>query len=295
MASTITNVSKLIDNNFPTKGQSAIGAGGFNSNFNKIQSSFTILSEEIEQLQSQIVKLNEDNTFGNGIINSAVFKNSAEVVNDLGVVTTGAVEIDYNLGPYHVAGCDSANLVFNITNWPIRNTYAKLRLQIRNNNVSSSSTVFVNFSGKTNYYKLNEKRVTIPPNKSCFFDIWSTDGGENIGVKPLGIVSGVSTSTYLAAPGPSGNLPVISNIEQSSVPSSGGTSVVINGTYFSGFPQVIINGTTPATITASSGTQITFTSISGIAGTFQTIFVRTTIGDSNSKSYYLYDDSPGGP
>lgn len=290
MASTLTNFSKLIDTNFPIKGQDSVGSNGFNNNFNKIKSSFNILTNEVSQLQNQLINLSESNNFGNGTIFSAVFSNSSKTLNDIGLVSTGRVDINFNLGTYHKVFSENANLTFNISNWPLTNRFAKIRLEIKNNNPSNTSTVYINFSGNTRYLGTLINNIELPSNQSCFFDVWTINSGNTINIKPLGIVNSMLVSSG-GGSSPSLTLPTITSVAPASIPYDGNIPITIYGTNFGGSPIVLINGTTVGTITASSSTQITFYSILGTPGTYQTVKVRTDQGDSNSKSYYLYDQA----
>lgn len=287
MASTVTNFSKLIDTNFPIKGQGNIGTSGFNNNFNKIKSSFNILSNEIDQLTNSLINLKTSNNFGNTSIISAVLANHSKRLNDIGLVTTGRVDLNYNLGTYHKVSSGDADLTFNTTNWPLNNRLAKIRLEIQNNNTTDISIVYVNFSGNTKFFNSIVNKIEIPSNRSAFFDIWSIDSGQTINIKPLGIVGNILENTNVSpivlVP------PVINSISISAVPYQGGTSVTVNGINFGGSPIILINGTTLANILSSSNTVITFESILGTPGTYQNVFVRTNQGDSNSKAYYLID------
>jgi len=84
--------------------------------------------------------------------------------------------------------------------------------------------------------------------------------------------------TYTAAPTPT-PAPAITSVSPTSGPDTGGTSVVITGTNFSGATAVSFGGTAATSFTVNSGTQITATSPAHAAGAVD-IRVTTSGGTS---------------
>ena len=97
-------------------------------------------------------------------------------------------------------------------------------------------------------------------------------------------VSG-SAALLLTASGTSGG-PFITSISPSSGPTTGGTSVAITGTGFTGTTSVKFGTATATTFTVNSGTSITATAPSGSAGTVD-ITVLTGAVNITSDSYNL--------
>ncbi|WP_280343313.1 IPT/TIG domain-containing protein, partial [Nocardia abscessus] len=78
-------------------------------------------------------------------------------------------------------------------------------------------------------------------------------------------------------------MPTITSISPTSGPTTGGTSVTITGTGFTG-PTTVRFGSTATTFTMNSPTQITAIAPAGSAGTVQ-VTVTTAAGTSNGVSY----------
>uniref|UniRef100_UPI000593C224 IPT/TIG domain-containing protein n=1 Tax=Nocardia exalbida TaxID=290231 RepID=UPI000593C224 len=78
-------------------------------------------------------------------------------------------------------------------------------------------------------------------------------------------------------------MPTITSISPTSGPTTGGTSVTITGTGFTG-PTTVRFGSTATTFTINSSTQITAIAPAGSAGTVQ-VTVTTAAGTSNGVSY----------
>lgn len=62
MTSTVTNISNLINNNFPVKGIKN-DLKGFRDNFSRIRASLNVVESEILEVKSQGVYLNQTNDF----------------------------------------------------------------------------------------------------------------------------------------------------------------------------------------------------------------------------------------
>ena len=74
MASTVTNYSYLINDKYPVAG-AVNDLQGFKDNWNNIQTSLEIISQEITNLQNVGVYLTEDNDFNNNVITGATVTN----------------------------------------------------------------------------------------------------------------------------------------------------------------------------------------------------------------------------
>lgn len=293
MTSTITEYANNIDINFPVPGKALSTIKEFHSNFNKIQKSFTRASSEINQLEITSVKFTENADFGGQIIKKANFENQSWAVNDIGLLTDVITNIDCRLGYYHKIKIENGTYSFNIVNWPDNNRHSKIRIELINN-LSTTTTSYINFSGNIQYIGSIAGTLTLPGDKSAFYDVWTVDNGESIFVKPLSTTY-ISTSTPSGGGGGGGGgtLPSITYINPQQAGSSGGYSMGVVGTNFGATPQIIVNGNQTPTITSSSTTEVYFYSIAGMAGLSHSVVVRTAAGDSNVVYYWLYEDAPG--
>lgn len=114
MSSNINYLS--INENFPVAGQDN-DTQVFRDNFDTIKTNFRYAQEEINDLQDNTAKLNEDNDFANKIIQRAVFQNNIERKIDAGAVTASPTTIDFENGSYQVFRV-GANLTFDFLNFP---------------------------------------------------------------------------------------------------------------------------------------------------------------------------------
>jgi len=291
VSSTITQYSNSINVNFPLMGADVSNCHEFHSNFSKIESSLSIASSEITNLQLNAVKLTDTNNFGYNIIKRPVLQNCSQAINDLGVANVGIVNLDYTQGSYQKCLIESGYYTFNITNWPPYNTHGRIRLEAGNNAIvslvegdttSTTSTCYINFSGNVTYINTNTSVFSFST-EPLFWDIWTIDNGENIFVKPLSASSGTNAISL-------GALPTITSMTPNTGPDTGGTSVTIIGTNFTGtFVSVLMNGTNNCTITSRTNTQITFNTEPG-SGVVPVI-VRTSNGSSISTVFSYYSTS----
>lgn len=114
MSSNINYLS--INENFPVAGQDN-DTQVFRDNFDTMKTNFRYAQEEIDDLQDNTAKLNEDNDFANKIIQRAVFQNNTERRVDAGAVTASPTTIDFENGPYQIFRV-GADLSFDFLNFP---------------------------------------------------------------------------------------------------------------------------------------------------------------------------------
>ncbi|MDI1314812.1 IPT/TIG domain-containing protein [Prosthecobacter sp.] len=101
---------------------------------------------------------------------------------------------------------------------------------------------------------------------------------------PDGTNAANSLYTYVAAP-------TVSGVSPASGPITGGTSVVITGTNFTGATSVTLGGTAATSVTVDSSTQITCTAPAGTAGT-ASVLVTAPGGTNAANSLYTYAAVP---
>ena len=108
-----------------------------------------------------------------------------------------------------------------------------------------------------------------------------TAGAANVVVTtPGGSGTGTGLYTYYAAP-------TVTGISPSSGPTTGGTSVIITGTNFTGATSVTIGGTAATSFTVNSATQITATAPAGTAGAANVV-VTSPGGSGTGTGIYTY-------
>lgn len=74
MASTVTNISNLINNNYPVKGIKN-DLKGFRDNFSRIKTSLNIVESEIQEVRAAGVYLNQTNDFNYSTVTNAIVEN----------------------------------------------------------------------------------------------------------------------------------------------------------------------------------------------------------------------------
>lgn len=293
MASSVTNISSTINTNFPKIGEGFSNIGEFQANFKKIRDSFTRLVNENSEHIKQSFQRNKDNDFGGNVLKRTVFQNHSYAVNNLGLVDNGVINLNYREGYYHKAVVNSGYYTFNVTNWTKRNTVSKIRLEVYNQNTATSSTFFIGFSGDVKFFGTPTSQVNLTGNTSIFYDIWTTNSGESIFVKPIGSISADAATYYGSGSAPSGggSLPTITSLSPTGVGALGGELLTINGTNFTVPITVKINN---IAVTTSSGspTAITLT-VPGNDPNIYNLMITTAAG-STSTSLFYYENRPGG-
>ena len=79
MSSTVTNISNLINSDFPVKG-SKNNLKGFRDNFSRIKTALEIVNTEIETLKSSGIFLSETNDFNYSTVTNAKLENSTVIL-----------------------------------------------------------------------------------------------------------------------------------------------------------------------------------------------------------------------
>lgn len=82
MASTVTDYSSLIDNDFPVAGTTN-NVVGFHDNFSNIKNALDRVNTELEAIRNNGVYLNDTNIFQGGTITNVVIENSTIILNDI--------------------------------------------------------------------------------------------------------------------------------------------------------------------------------------------------------------------
>lgn len=112
-----SNINHLtINENFPIAGQDN-DTQVFRDNFDSIKTNFRFAKDEIDDLQDNTAKLNEDNDFANKTIQRAVFQNNLDRRVDAGAVTASPTTIDFENGPYQIFRV-GADITMDFLNFP---------------------------------------------------------------------------------------------------------------------------------------------------------------------------------
>ena len=113
---------------------------GFRDNFSSIKSNFTVAKTEIEDLQNNTARTDNDVSFNGNEISQAVFSYNTEKVFQAGTITSNQ-NVSLTNGPVQVVGV-GANITLTLSEWPEQD-YAKIRLLIVN---IGSTAKTLNFS-----------------------------------------------------------------------------------------------------------------------------------------------------
>lgn len=140
MASNINYVS--IDETFPLAGRDN-DSQGFRDNFYYIKNSLMEAKSELEDLQSNVVRVDQANDFGGNEITEgqnivgANFKNCSEELYDGSSVNINTY-IYYVDGTYQIFQLTTSNIMFTLDNFPISGRAGKMRVHITSDGVQRS-------------------------------------------------------------------------------------------------------------------------------------------------------------
>lgn len=137
MASNINETG--IDELYPVAGIDN-DSQGFRDNFSSIKSNFTVTKTEIEDLQNNAARTDEDVSFNGNEISNAVFLYNTEKVFQGGTITSNQ-NVSLTNGPLQIFGV-GGNITLSLADWPA-NGYTKIRLMVIN---IGSANKTLNFS-----------------------------------------------------------------------------------------------------------------------------------------------------
>jgi hypothetical protein len=169
-----------IDETFPVAGRDN-DSQGFRGNFEIIKTGLETAATEITDLQENTAKLNEDNDFEGYIIQNAVTKKLYGAVSTILEVAT-PTNVDVSLGEYHRITIGNANVTLTLTNWPtLDSRYAKVRVHLENNHVSSHTVTFATNALATvsddDSGKFTSHTITVPAGKTVIVEAFKYDYG----------------------------------------------------------------------------------------------------------------------
>jgi hypothetical protein len=132
MASNINYIS--IQETFPIAGRDN-DSQGFRDNFNYIKNSLMEAKSEIEDLQSNVVRVDQSNDFGGNdmtegqnIVGANLLKCSEEYYN--GDTTNTNTYVDYNNGSFQSFQATGSDLLFTLDNFPVEGKAGRMRVHI---------------------------------------------------------------------------------------------------------------------------------------------------------------------
>ncbi len=184
MTSTVTEITNLINPNFPVPGADN-DSQGFRNNFANIQRGFSRAAEEITNLQVGNVRLDTTNDFGDNILKRASFQASSDVVNEVGTIAPGIISVDYTLGNYQQYTLGNGNYTFSIINWPPDGRCGTVRLELT---PTGGTTCTVDFSS-VNIVSGNDTPITYTTSTSVVWELWSPDNGGTVYAYEIGFPS----------------------------------------------------------------------------------------------------------
>jgi hypothetical protein len=174
-----------IDSTFPVAGQDN-NSQGFRDNFSYIQTGLDNIVSVITTLNTDTAKTSEDNDFNGVKIANAETNMLYGTV--LGAGTISAPEfIDVRDAEYFTYTFD-ANLTLTFSNWPVSDRFAKVRVDVK----TDGSARTVNFA-TTSGTVITDAATTLPLTMTTvttdrhIFDAWTTNGGNTVFVKYLGL------------------------------------------------------------------------------------------------------------
>lgn len=184
MTSTVTEVTNLINTNYPVPGQDN-DSQGFRSNFANIQLGFSRAANEITALQTGNVRLDTTNDFGNNIIKRASLQGGSDVVNEVGTISPGIISVDYGLGSYQQYTLGNGSYTFSVANWPPDGKCGTIRLELT---PVSGTTATVDFSS-VNIVSGNGTPIVYSTTTSVVWELWSPNNGDTVFAYELGFPS----------------------------------------------------------------------------------------------------------
>tara|TARA_B100002019_G_C21274135_1_gene604186 strand:- start:228 stop:806 length:579 start_codon:yes stop_codon:yes gene_type:complete len=135
MASNIDDVS--INQNYPVAGQDN-DSQGFRDNFGIIRNNFVAAKSEIEGLQDNTAKKNENNNFlGNNISNANLINVSEEL--NAGGTLQNSQNIDFQNGPLQTFTI-GGDVTLTTTGWPASGKVGKIRVMLVNDGSARTVT-----------------------------------------------------------------------------------------------------------------------------------------------------------
>lgn len=182
MASNIT--ADNIDANFPVAGQDN-NSQGFRDNFNLVKNSLTAAKAEIENLQTDTAKVDEDNDFGGNKLVNFQAERFTESVYSYGAVATD-IDVDWEFAPYQLLQA-SGDITLTLIDWPNSPKHGKLKLQITGDGTERTISWVAGNGGTIKKDSSWPASFTVTSiNDPVFVELWTTNGGVTVFARYLG-------------------------------------------------------------------------------------------------------------
>ena len=191
-------VSETIDGEYPVAGVDN-DSQGFRNNFQTIKDNFAAAKAEIEDLQNNVARVDTDNNFTGNKIISAELDQTTESFTSVGTVTDSQ-EFSFLNGHYQSMSV-TQNLTLTLSNWPDPGRYAKMTAQLELS-TGSSGPITITFNGESNstfkidgssgWTNISTTSIGVETNSETnptIVEFWTTDGGDTIFARYLGVFS----------------------------------------------------------------------------------------------------------
>jgi hypothetical protein len=164
---------------------------GFRDNFSSIKTNFTVTKTELEDLQNNAARTDEDVSFNGNEVSNAVFIYNTDKVYQGGTITNNQ-NVSLTNGPLQLLGV-GANITLTLADWP-ENGYSKLRLMVIN---IGSADKTLNFSvqgggaiKRDPNWPTEDTSVTVTDETNfAIIDFFSIDGGATVYAEYKGVYS----------------------------------------------------------------------------------------------------------
>ncbi len=187
MASNINDTG--VNKDYPVAGQDN-DSQGFRDNFNIIKDNFVAAKSEIETLQTNTAKLNQDNDFLTNNISGANLINNSEGYFAGGTLNTSQ-NVNYSNGT-HQSFTIGADVTLTLTGWPTTGKAGKICLYINNDNVQRTVT-FASNAGAGTFKKIstwsgagNDLVIDTPAARVYVVEFVSYDAGATVFANSIG-------------------------------------------------------------------------------------------------------------
>lgn len=183
MASNINFIS--IDESYPVAGRDN-DSQGFRDNFSIIKNNFNTAKGEIEDLQLNTARLDENNNFNSNTISNVSLTNFSQGIYNGGTTVSSVVLLEYKNGPYQLFTVGS-NLQFTIRDWPLEK-YGKITIHLLGD--GTVRTVSFVGTGGTIFKKAANVPETITISSATnptIMELWTVDSGLTVYINNLGL------------------------------------------------------------------------------------------------------------
>ena len=267
---TTSNYISGINSEYPVAGQDN-DSQGFRNNFSNISLALTSVNSDVTDLQTNTVKINQTNNFGNNLIQQAQFQNcSVAIYDDTATATTGDFTVDYSNGSYQKFYLDRGTHNITLSNLPSSDKSGSLILELT---AATSYNTYINFISSSLFnLSSDDLPYQITQDHPFMIEIISDGIGGNLFVKKLNDAILTANTVNINASSVTGtNVYAVSSLHINTntyAVSSDNNTVVSSGNLIGKIallPQQI--STTVASVYADVGGTVTTTSTFDVAST----------------------------